>query len=115
MNEIATQWVEALRSGNYEQGQERLRDGDDKRCCLGVLADVIGLEWLKHHARNSDACELSVIDPDTNESYSDFLPDTVYASLDLSVSQDKYSVMNDEKGYTFDEIADYIEDHEDIS
>lgn len=32
-------WVEALRSGEYTQGKNALRDGD-KYCCLGVACDV---------------------------------------------------------------------------
>lgn len=43
-------WTEALRSGNYKQGQQRLR-ADDTYCCLGVLADVyckdVGEDWPK--------------------------------------------------------------------
>lgn len=46
--EIKAQWVAALRSGDYQQGQGYLAR-DDKFCCLGVLcelavkADVDGL------------------------------------------------------------------------
>lgn len=32
-------WLDALRSGNYEQGMGRLRTGDSF-CCLGVLCDL---------------------------------------------------------------------------
>lgn len=37
--EIKKQWVEALRSGKYEQGQGRL-DYEGKQCCLGVLCKI---------------------------------------------------------------------------
>jgi hypothetical protein len=37
--EIKAQWVAALRSGEYEQGQEYLHIGDSY-CCLGVLCDL---------------------------------------------------------------------------
>jgi len=40
MNALAKRWVTALRSGQYEQGKYALRTGDDRYCCLGVLADV---------------------------------------------------------------------------
>lgn len=33
-------WVEALRSGEYKQGQGALRPSDSKFCCLGVGCDV---------------------------------------------------------------------------
>ena len=34
-------WVEALRSGEYEQGTGQLRN-DDCYCCLGVAHDLFG-------------------------------------------------------------------------
>lgn len=37
--EIKQQWIEALRSGRYKQGQGSLRDHDEY-CCLGVLCDL---------------------------------------------------------------------------
>jgi len=33
-------WIEALRSGQYKQGDGQLRDDDDKFCCLGVLCNL---------------------------------------------------------------------------
>jgi len=40
------QWVEALRSGKYQQGERWLRYGD-KFCCLGVACDISGLgRWV---------------------------------------------------------------------
>lgn len=38
--DIKAQWVAALRSGEYEQGNSVLRTPDDKFCCLGVLCDL---------------------------------------------------------------------------
>lgn len=38
-------WIKALRSGEYEQGVNRLKR-DGKFCCLGVLCDISGMaEW----------------------------------------------------------------------
>lgn len=39
--ELKRKWVEALLSGEYEQGEAALVD-DGKYCCLGVLGKVIG-------------------------------------------------------------------------
>ena len=45
--ELKKQWVEALRSGKYEQGEKTLKTPDDKFCCLGVLCDISGLgKWV---------------------------------------------------------------------
>lgn len=45
---VIKEWVESLESGRYEQGQNRLRDGD-QYCCLGVLCDMyaqkFGVKW----------------------------------------------------------------------
>ena len=38
--EVKAKWLEALRSGEYEQGHGKLRSGDDEYCCLGVLCDL---------------------------------------------------------------------------
>lgn len=37
--EIKTRWIEALRSGEYEQGHGNLKN-DGKFCCLGVLCEL---------------------------------------------------------------------------
>lgn len=37
---LANQWIEALRSGKYEQGTDRLQSIDCKYCCLGVLCEI---------------------------------------------------------------------------
>ena len=39
-------WIQALRSGLYKQATGKLRDGDDRFCCLGVACNISGLfEW----------------------------------------------------------------------
>lgn len=37
--EIKQRWINALRSGEYEQGFGQLNDGE-RYCCLGVLCDI---------------------------------------------------------------------------
>ena len=49
--EIAKQWVEALRSGKYKQGKGQLMavvsENEKEYCCLGVLCDLSGVgEWV---------------------------------------------------------------------
>ena len=38
--QIKSLWVAALRSGDYVQGQGRLRTDDNKFCCFGVLCNL---------------------------------------------------------------------------
>lgn len=51
--ELKQKWVDALRSGKYKQGEGLLRDKNDHYCCLGVLADVMGMEWCYIRGRHS--------------------------------------------------------------
>ena len=48
--QIKQRWIEALKSGEYQQGYEALRY-NNKFCCLGVLTDLYikehGLQWHK--------------------------------------------------------------------
>lgn len=44
--EIKAKWVAALRGGKYKQGEGCLNDGNGGFCCLGVLCDVQGVEWV---------------------------------------------------------------------
>lgn len=58
MNErVKKLWLEALRSGKYEQAVGRLRI-DDRFCCLGVLCDLHAKEtggmWLPDPAGVED-------------------------------------------------------------
>ena len=47
MNEATTKWIEALRSGKYRKGMEKLHTKDNKGneyfCCLGVACNISNL------------------------------------------------------------------------
>lgn len=109
--EIADQWVAALRSGQYEQGRGALRTwANDKAsfCCLGVLCELAVLEG---HAER------------LGTSYSDckvFLPrgvaewagiSQIDGSLPETMAKPALYQLNDDKGWSFDQIADHIEKH----
>lgn len=99
-------WIEALRSGRYEQGVSALRD-DDCFCCLGVACDLYrtaenGPDWEGYSYLGRD----------------DVLPQTVQDWLGLRQDDGQYgrrkgssstlAVQNDD-GMTFSEIAALIE------
>jgi hypothetical protein len=92
--QIKTKWIEALRSGEFKQAQNKLQQGDGY-CCLGVLCRVADL--------TIDAREDTIIVDGYVMSYdalSKFgLTETLRAPL---IS------MND-SGKTFSDIAAYIE------
>lgn len=88
-------WLEALRSGKYEQGNAALRE-DNRFCCLGVAADIAcNLEWQRHwDSCYSICCDTAFI------SGSD-IPHHVQADL----------ADRNDSGISFLEIADYIEEN----
>ena len=47
------EWVPALRSGNYKQTRERLRD-ENGYCCLGVVCDIAGSKWSSYTIYETD-------------------------------------------------------------
>lgn len=103
--EVKERWVTALRSGEYRQTKEKLRD-DKGFCCLGVLCDLYSKEYWKPFLgedRFSFLGETGV------------LPEIVYiwASLNNKNPSANYisiAEIND-NGDSFKEIADLIEKH----
>src|SRR4051812_18230243 len=55
--EVKGRWIDALESGDYEQGRSLLAivadDGKRKYCCLGVLCEVLGIPGVKVGSRVS--------------------------------------------------------------
>lgn len=106
--EIKRRWVEALRSGEYSQGQNELRPSLDSYCCLGVLCDLYAkdkaIPWMTNKSKVftmeglSGHLPLAVVDWASARQLSD-LPNVAVVLVD----------MND-GGKTFSEIADYIEE-----
>lgn len=85
---VKSKWVEALRSGKYQQGRGALALDEDHLCCIGVGFCVV---------RPND---------DVNKSWTD---EAAFA-LGLHPDQrDHLVILNDNEGSTFDQIADYIE------
>jgi len=97
-------WIDALRSGKYEQTQRQLRR-EDSFCCLGVLCDLYDPQgW----------------DGDFHHEFGMYPPKQVFDWLGIIDTGDSLevqdedghwinvAVMNDE-GASFDEIADALE------
>lgn len=101
--ELKKKWVEALRSGEYRQGRDRLYDATTgSHCCLGVLAEV---------------CEFPRDDAKHNGYYS-FGGFVLVSSLGPinsvvglnNLETSKLIDMND-SGRSFNSIADWIEEN----
>ena len=105
--ELKKRWVDALRSGEYQQGTSVLRDKNDRRCCLGVLCEFVPVEVTQS---NSAFYEYTFEVPEDYilNDYKDRsggVPSFLVHSDDAAI----LVRMNDDQGKSFSEIADYIE------
>jgi hypothetical protein len=104
-HELKVKWLEALRSGKYEQARGELRGGD-KFCCLGVLCDVVkpgawnGENWVWTTEEMSVAT-------------SDMLPTPFRVSHAHISEEDEQTLihLNDEEHASFGAIADWIDEN----
>lgn len=95
--EFKRDWVAALRSGEYAQGQEELYDGSHY-CCLGVAARLAGVpdSILRSDGNDQFLFELEV-DPSIKG---------LTRGLQYHLAE-----MNDVAGMSFPEIATFIEEN----
>lgn len=114
--ELKAQWVAALRSGTYKQGRSQLCDSNKLYCCLGVLAEELGL--LVNTPNGARAIENGRLHFNQTS-----LTGQVLDRVGLTYGmQHSLITLNDgsphyeegvggERPHSFDEIADYIEEH----
>jgi hypothetical protein len=125
-SKIKEAWVNALRSGKYEQGSEKLRSVRGY-CCLGVLCDIYAQEHnTEWKFRGNEETNLQPMDYWYYEGESEFLPESVmdWAELKTNNPQLRVDVEEDgednwnykegvshlnDAGYTFTTIANLIE------
>lgn len=100
--EVKRVWINELRSGRYKQGFGRLRT-DGRFCCLGVLCDMSGAEasWMVGGLYGAPGSGSYCIPPGAIERW---------AGLSAA-AREGLITLNDEKGATFAQIADWIEKH----
>lgn len=95
--EVADRWVEALRSGKYEQGRRALRKGDTY-CCLAVLCDISGISDWRHpeYGGNSEY-----------DYVTDLLPRSVMDFAGMKSNGGDYSIENQSLAYQNDSGTDF--------
>jgi hypothetical protein len=99
-------WVDALRSGKYEQANENLREAGHF-CALGVACDISGLgEWDDNDYYFIDDEHKS--DEELPPPVQEWLGLTDNPLVDLPADGRNIAELNDD-GYKFEEIADIIE------
>ena len=97
-------WLEALRSGQYEQGQHALKY-HNKYCCLGVLCAVTGQgKWAKEEPAVAEGYEYAgCLD-------NELIPEPLAQRFGLTKPvQAKLAALNDEDDRDFQWIATWIE------
>jgi hypothetical protein len=117
--EIVEAWVEALRSGEYEQGKSFL-NASGRFCPLGILCDLRAKSgtgyWIEGDVASGDDIAFA-FEPDEQlragtyeEQATEFPPDSVllWAEIASSFAQD-LAHLNDVTGWDFEAIADVIE------
>ena len=119
------EWTQALRSGNYHKGRGVLRavlHGETVHCCLGVWCEVKGYERLGDvYLARSDRSEKSIFAPEDGSELDSglfpagvklFIPDEKESSWwewQQEKSTSSFNTLNDEYGFSFDEIAEIAE------
>lgn len=102
-SELVRKWIEALRSGKYQQGTMSLRS-EFGYCCLVVLEDInrenSGFDWCQRYEEHG---YYFISDE------KDILTKLTASLLPKYIYQRELIHMNDTDGYSFDKIADYIE------
>ena len=127
--EIKTKWVNALRSGDYEQGQGALKNPDGQFCCLGVLCDLYDKHRMEDFGAESswtkDTVSLNEFISAPEDHEVGVPPNVVvdWAGLPhnnpdifVTLEEDDFeqdlpiAELNDDFGLTFNELADLIEE-----
>lgn len=119
--EIKERWVEALRSGKYEQGTGSLTTGSGRYCCLGVLCDLAVADGAIKPPTLVEGVEgLGDVMAYGPKAQTEHLPRVVqrWAGLDQDSPEvhdpdgdcwQELVELNDNVGLNFHEIADLIE------
>jgi hypothetical protein len=110
LTEVQQHWVDALRSGEYEQCEGGLRNKKDKRCCLGVLTQLYIDDG--HELRASYSNVWGKWEYGENKERNYLLPEvTKWAGLANNAGgyQNRALTDDNDSGKTFAEIADIIE------
>jgi len=109
--QIKQKWVDALRSGEYQQTQRYLRT-DNGFCCLGVLCDLYAKE---------NNVEWNLVNNGHNYEFQDkesYLPSSVRKwagvkshNADFIINETRTETLANlnDMGFAFNEIADVIE------
>ncbi len=111
---IFSNWIKALRSGEYDQIEGNLHDGGNGYCCLGVYCEI-SKRQTKGKWFDTDSCSYFEDDEGYNDEaipppgVKNYFADSMNIEFDNAENFfDNLAGAND-AGFSFDEIADIIE------
>ncbi len=118
--EFKVRWVEALRSGKYDQGRTCLKSKYGAYCCIGVAAEISGCDLEAYH--NPEHLAALDYSSDLNgivtrmggDSYPPSSISNEWLLEPVQYNQDPLPVlafMNDHEGKDFNHIAKWIEEN----
>lgn len=112
--DVKTEWVAALRSGQYKRGRYQLRDNDDRYDPLGVLCELaikagVGLERRQYDRSDGKFFGWTYRDPNQSHALATGLPEAVCAWSGLSYREGYRIAMASDKGMNFKQVADLVE------
>lgn len=117
---VKTMWVDALRSGKFEQGRNTLRvevDGRPAFCCLGVLTEIAVGDGVTKRAgtgyKDVDSDGLTHEEDGVLTASVQWwagLPDSNPFVNTPDGGRRTLSCLNDDEEYDFEQIADVIEE-----
>lgn len=107
--EIKQKWIDALRSGEYDQDAHELKTPHGY-CCLGVLTDIYIKEQNLEWKRFDGDTEKEFTSYEFNGFEGSLCPEVIdWSSFPDGKTEAILIEMNDDQRKTFDEIADYVE------
>ena len=103
--DIKNRWIDALKSGKYKQFDHRLKSGDGSaHCCLGVLCELAVEDGIIRTVGHGLYLDQTVMEwaemSDNSAKFPD--PEVKYPANCLAALNDK--------GYSFEQIAEIIEE-----
>jgi hypothetical protein len=116
LRELRDSWVSELRDPTNLQGQIVLKQQDGRRCCLGVLCDLVEVPYSFERSRS----QTPQLTHKYRARYNFFSEGKKFTSISSPpagfCSLEKEDIinlvtLNDEKAYSFSQIADWIVDN----
>ena len=104
-NEVKARWIQALKSGNFQQGKNSLHY-ENKFCCLGVLCELAVENNVSSYERSVDS-SYTYYDGGSTTPAARVLN---WAELE-SITVETLIRMNDSYENSFETIANYIEEN----